>query len=342
MLEKPGIPDERILTCIQDSYGLQPAQLTFLPWGADVNTAVYRLMAEGGAVYFLKLRKGACDELSVSFPWLLEAQGVRSVIAPLLTRTQQPWTSLEPYRVILYPFIEGQNGYEAQLTDEQWVDFGTTLRGVHTAQVPAVLSRQIPREQFSAHWREGVRDFLALAEETEFEDPVAQKTAAFLKTRRAEIGWVAARAEQLAQTLQGRQLEFVLCHGDVHAGNLLLDGHGSLYLVDWDTLIFAPKERDLALVGGCPVWHDPRSEALFYQGYGLASVDRLALTYYRYERIVQDVAEFCKQLLLTPEGGEDREQAYEYMTRSFLPGRNAQIARAQDPGSFSASGKTPA
>lgn len=46
----------------------------------------------------------------------------------------------------------------------------------------------------------------------------------------------------------------------------------------------------------------------------------MALVYYRYERILQDIAEFCKQLLLTSEGGEDREQAYTFITSSFLPG----------------------
>jgi len=49
-------------------------------------------------------------------------------------------------------------------------------------------------------------------------------------------------------------------------------------------------------------------------------VDREALAYYRYERIVVDLAEFCKQLLLTEKGGEDREQGFQYFTSVFLPG----------------------
>lgn len=42
MLEKPDLPDQAILTCLQREYGLQAEDLSFLPVGADVNTAVSR------------------------------------------------------------------------------------------------------------------------------------------------------------------------------------------------------------------------------------------------------------------------------------------------------------
>jgi len=48
-------------------------------------------------------------------------------------------------------------------------------------------------------------------------------------------------------------------------------------------------------------------EALFYAGYGHVDVDVEALAYYRYERIVQDIAVECDQVLLTDSGGDDRE-----------------------------------
>jgi spectinomycin phosphotransferase len=61
-------------------------------------------------------------------------------------------------------------------------------------------------------------------------------------------------------------------------------------------------------------------------------VNRTALAYYRYERIIQDIAAFCEQLLLTTQGGEDREQAYRYFTSQFLPGFEVEIALKSDPG----------
>jgi hypothetical protein len=82
-----------------------------------------------------------------------------------------------------------------------------------------------------------------------------------------------------------------LCHVDIHAGNLHLRTGGaggpiSMYIVDLDNPCFAPKEHDLALIGGCHLWSDRRQQALFYQGYGAIEVDRPALEHYFCERIM--------------------------------------------------------
>ena len=58
MLEKPDIPDELIISCLQEEYGLLIVRLEFLPLGADLGTAVYRVLTDDGASYFLKLRRG--------------------------------------------------------------------------------------------------------------------------------------------------------------------------------------------------------------------------------------------------------------------------------------------
>ena len=50
MLEKPDLPDEKIIACLQAEYGLRVATIAFLPLGADLNTAVYRVVADDGTV----------------------------------------------------------------------------------------------------------------------------------------------------------------------------------------------------------------------------------------------------------------------------------------------------
>ena len=94
MLEKPDLPDHFILCRLEDEYGLQVAQVTFLPLGADVNTAVYRVDTVDKTAYFLKLRKGDFEEITVTLPLFLKAQGIQSIIAPLETKTQELWASL--------------------------------------------------------------------------------------------------------------------------------------------------------------------------------------------------------------------------------------------------------
>ena len=240
VLEKPDFPDSEIVDCLRDEYGLQVVQVAFLPLGADVNTAVYRV-ADYATPYFVKLRRGVFDETTVVVPKLLHEQDVRQVIPPLATRSGQLWATVGDFKLTVSPFVEGRSGFEIGLSDWHWVEFGRALKGVHTAALPPALQNRIPRETFSPHWRAVVRRFQQWVEEAAFADPVAAELAAFLKAKREVISQLVARAERLAAILQAQSLPFILCHADIHAGNLLIAANDALYIVDWDTLTIAPK-----------------------------------------------------------------------------------------------------
>ncbi len=350
MLEPPPIPHQHILTRLAAEYGLHAAQVTFLPIGADTNTAVYRVDAADGAPYFLKLRKGAFDPAAVEVPHLLETQGSAAIraaiIAPLETIAGRLYGNLAPYQMILYPYIEGRDGYQVELNRLQWTALGAALRGLHEIQLPAALAARIPRETYSAQNRVLTRRYLAQVETEPFTDPTARNLAAFMRARRDTMTHMLDRCDALGRALQARPLDFVLCHADIHPGNLHLTPAGHLYLVDWDNLLFAPKERDLMSIGAGMGSDRGQGETPFYHGYyrgsyrgycpevhpadGPIPIDRAALAYYRYERIIADFAAYGDQLLASTAGGPDREQAYQYFTSNFLPGNVIEVAFRTD------------
>jgi spectinomycin phosphotransferase len=332
MLEKPTIPDELISSCTQAEYGLDVNKVSFLPLGCDINTAVYRVDDRIGATYFLKLRSRKFDPITVLVPHLLYSQGIHTVIAPIETKSGQLFSRFEDFTIILYPFIPGKDGYQVPLTSENWLELGWTLKKVHSARVPLSLASSIPCEVFDPQWRESVKYFLVQIEERTYHDPVAERLSVFMKSKRQDISWMVERAEELADDLRQQPMNLVLCHSDAHPGNFLIADRGELYLVDWDNPIFAPRERDLMFFGSGMVGDQPGGleEISFYRGYGQVEVNQSALAYYRYERIIQDIAEFCKQLLSTTEGGEDREMGFEYFTGSFLPGHVVEVAFLTD------------
>jgi spectinomycin phosphotransferase len=217
--------------------------------------------------------------------------------------------------------------------DRHWRDLGGALRRIHTTEVPPALRSRIQRETYSPHWRGIVKTFLVRLDDGALGNPVAGELAAFLKARRDEILDLVGRADRLAVALQTRSPEFVLCHSDVHAGNILVDSQGALYIVDWDDPIFAPKERDLMFIGAGlgGDGHTPQNEeSPFYRGYGQTQIDPVALAYYRYERIVQDIAVFCERIVLADESPEDRAQSLRYLKSNFLPGGTIEIAYKSD------------
>jgi spectinomycin phosphotransferase len=333
MLEKPDFPDEKIIACLQSEFELRVAAIAFLSLGADLNTAVYRITTDDDTSYFLKLRSGLFDETSVALPKFLSDQGIAYIITPLATQAGQLWANLDQFKVILYPFIEGRNGYEVDLSDRHWIEFGAALKRIHNLVVPPALIDRLQRETYSPKWREIVKASLARIETDTFDDPVAIDTAAFLQTKRAEVLDLVERTERCAQALQTRSPEFVICHADLHAGNILIDASGALYIIDWDTLILAPKERDLMYAGGGQfgATRTPdEEEELFYRGYGQTQIDPNALAYYRYERIVEDIAVECEQIFSTDGGGEDREQALRWLMSNFEPDGTIAIAYRAD------------
>jgi spectinomycin phosphotransferase len=333
MLEKPDLQDDQIAACVQHEYGLRVVQVAFLPLGADRNTAVYRVVADDETPYFLKLRSGVFDETSVALPKFLRDQGIAQIIAPLATETGRLWGNLGAFKTILYPFVQGHNGREVGLSDGHWVEFGRALKRIHTAAAPPPLGGRIQPETYSPQWREIVKTFLKRVEDDRFTEPTAVKLAAFLRAKRDDTADLVGRAERLARALQTRSPAFVLCHSDVHASNVLIGPDDAFYIVDWDNPILAPKERDLMFIGGGQgfIGHTPQDEeALFYRGYGEARIDPMALAYYRYERIVEDIAVYCEQLFLTDEGGDDRERSLQYLASNFLPLGTIEMAYSSD------------
>lgn len=322
MLEKPDFPETLIANFVKQAYGLAANQVIFLPLGYDVNTAVYRVEAQDGQNYFLKLRRGVFNPITVDLPNYLNNLGIGGIIAPLEARDGRLHGNMEPFTTILYPFILGRNGYEVRLTEVQWVQLGNLIWNIHQVQLPDELRQQIPRERYEPKWRRYASHFLSQVDHRPFKDPIARRLATFMQEHRQVISIMIQRADLLARSLQKQPLECVLCHSDAHPGNYHVTEQGDLYLVDWDNPIYAPRERDLMCFGGGMSGDQPggREENLFYQGYEGRVINHPALAYYRYERIIQDVAEFCKQIFSKNSGDEDRLQSYQYFISSFNPG----------------------
>jgi len=321
MLIRPSLTDQRIIDCLHTDYGIDVSTLIFLHLGADVNASVYEAQALNQSSYFVKLKRGHHHDISLTIIDLLEKAGVQQIIPPFKTIHGQLSQRIDGFTIIVYPFIHAQNGFNRVLTDEQWLMLGRTLRKIHDIDVPASIQHQLRREAYSPEWREMVKSIYIYIETQPITDEIALKLLIFMKEHSSIIHTIINKAEQLAKIVSNESSTFVLCHSDIHAGNVLVNGNNTFYIIDWDEPIMAPKEHDLMFIGGGVgnVWNDLREEKIFYQGYGETKVNKRMLSYYRCERIVRDIAEFCENLLLATIGGEDRLQSYKHFIAMFEP-----------------------
>lgn len=330
MRENHKIKSKTIIECLAKNFALSVKKLEFLPLGADFNTEVYNAQAKDGTLYFVKLRKNDFHEMSLLVPNMLNQRGIPHIIAPMPTQDGKLWVQESKFYVSVYPFIVGRNAHDIEMSDAHWIEFGKTLKGIHSLKLPTDIAARIPKEDFSDQWREQVHRFLNQLSEKDgdFDDPVSSGLADLLKRKRREVNMLLQRAEQLSATMQSKQANFVLCHADAHAWNIQIQNDGSFYLVDWDTILMAPKERDLMFVasGLFGKTHTPeQEEALFYKGYGdQTNVDPVGLAYYRCERIVRDIAEYCGEIFITM--NEGRAEGLRQLSLQFEPGNVVDLA----------------
>lgn len=312
-------------------YEIETTDISLLPIGADINASVYKVKGRNQKDYFVKIRLGHSLDSAIAVLTILHQAGIKELIMPIQTIHAKAMHSADNYTIIVYPFVDGHDGFSRALSNEQWIILGHALKQVHEVLVPKSLEHSIRRENFSSTERDAVRSVYAHINEAWIGDEVALQLFKFMKKNESIIQRLVDRSEELSQNFHNQSLSSVLCHADLHGGNVLIDRKGALYIVDWDNPIVAPKERDLMFIGGGVgnVWNKPQEEKLFYQGYGQTEIDWSLLAYYRLERIVEDIKEFCEALLKPADEAKKREM-YQHFLNMFAPRGVIEIAFATD------------
>jgi len=300
MRRKPDLEDDKLIACLATNYNINAISTRFLQVGHDLDAFVYECVATTEISYFVKIRAGAIHLPGLLVPRLLIEHGVPNILAPLRTRTQALWCSIDNYSVIVYPFIRGENSMVAGLSADQWREFGATLHAVHSGGFASMLHGLVPTEMFSIPSAQLVRRLSIKIKGTGYRSPAAAQLASFWAVSARLIEHLVVRAEALGKQLQSTQFDNVLCHADIHAANIMVSEGRQIYLVDWDGPLLAPRERDLLFVVGSRIARhvEPHEEELFFDGYGVVDVNMSALTYYRYERVIEDIGEIAKRVLL--------------------------------------------
>jgi spectinomycin phosphotransferase len=294
------IADSQIAAVLQHEYGILMVERSFLPLGHDNYAAVYRILDQQQQPYFLKIRIGAFPQTSLRIPRLLFEAGITNVLAPMRTRTGEITCTLEPYSLVLYPYIAGQNAMERGMTHNQWRVYGSTLRAVHDYQLDPATAANLPHETFQftvgdriAHLDQQLRTFQP-------QDQYQEGFLRFWDRYRPQIISSVSHAKALGHQLQKLPFANVLCHSDIHAANIMLADTGALYLIDWDSPLMAPRERDLLFVVGSIIARrvHPAEEHIFFETYGHVPINWQALGYYRYERAIEDIEVTGRSILI--------------------------------------------
>lgn len=327
MLHPQELSSSQIGAVLSQAYGVQVSHVMQRPAGADAGATVYQVTATDGTRWWLKCRRYAvADGVWEVLQYLRGSVGLDDVVAPQPARDGAPAVHADGLQWTLFAYIEGQSGFEGALSQAQWQRLGQVLRRVHDTELPATLAAGLAQPDFDDDTAvERVGAWLQRGDARwPMPDALAGDYRRAWRQHREQIGALWQRCCALRERLDGQRCSRVLCHGDLHAGNLLLRTDDGVALIDWDDMVLAPRERDLmfvgAGVGGRWGRDDPPG---FHAGYGTVVLDPARLAYYRHWRVLHDLQEF-HDLLLEPGAASrppsQRRQALRYMDEQFAPG----------------------
>jgi hypothetical protein len=245
----------------------------------------------------------------------LQQVGLDFVVAPIPTRGGAVLHPVdERFVVARYPFVEGAvHAWGPYPSGEQRLAVLDRLVAVHHVD-PAVAGSARP-DDFAIPGRDRLTDALADRDEAWGPGPYAAPARDLLDRHREPLVAVLARYDRLVTQVAARPERGVLTHGEPHRGNTI-DTADGVVLIDWDTVLVAPPERDLwALVG-----EDLQMAAEYARRTGV-DVDDVAIELYRLWWDLCEISLFVAELRRPHPGNEDTRVAWDALTRHLDPAR---------------------
>jgi aminoglycoside phosphotransferase (APT) family kinase protein len=254
MFSRPeGLTDEAVGAALATGWAVQPAAIEYRAVG--FGSYHWAVTGRDGARWFVtaddlsqRLRH-AGDTRAAAFARLRAAlataraaadAGLPFVVAPVpgcggdvLRLVGEEWA------LAVYPLVTGQtHDFGDTLAESDRAAVVRLLATLHDVTCESTLAEDFtfpfePLDGLAVRWENG---------------PYGERARRLLNRHARDLASLLERRDRLAARGRTRQDRMVLTHGEPHPGNLIRSPAGWL-LVDWDTALVAPPERDLWLIG---------------------------------------------------------------------------------------------
>ena len=243
----------------------------------------------------------------------LRQAGLGFVVAPVPTAGGEPVARVgERFALALYPFVAGQSfGYGAFPSPGHRSVVVDLLARLHTVPTAAVSNpaSDAAFEDFSIRYRAELEAPLNGSFHVVERGPYTRRSAELLAANAGPVRELLDRYDRLVQTVHSQALPLVPTHGEPHPGNTLLAADGWL-LIDWDTALLAPPERDLWR----PALEDESLLAAYTAATGIEPFPP-ALELYRLRWDIADLAAYAYQFAAPHTDSRNEAASWGYMRK---------------------------
>jgi spectinomycin phosphotransferase/16S rRNA (guanine(1405)-N(7))-methyltransferase len=258
------LPEPALSGALRAGWSLTAATLTYRPVGFGSHH--WHLTTTSGTHHFvtvddLRTRRTTAGEplaaprrrlrASLSAAQALRAAGRDFVVAPLPAHDGEPFVPVgEHFTASVYPLVDGEHFSWGTFTPEHRWALLDLLLSVHSAP-PAARARALP-DDHAIPFRATLTAAVSPGSPSAAREPgpYAEPAARLLASRAAEVRRALAHYDALVAAARADPAAAVLTHGEPHPGNTMRvaptsGSHDGWLLIDWDTVLLAPPERDL-------------------------------------------------------------------------------------------------
>jgi spectinomycin phosphotransferase len=219
------------------------------------------------------------------------------------------------YAIRVEPFVDGNAGYGELERPAGRRRIGALIGRLHAAS--GSLPPGLPgREDFALPGRRALEAALAELGTPWHGGPFAEPARALLRAHAGALRERLHAYDRLAGRVRAAPGPWVVTHGEPHGENVIREPAGGLRLVDWDTTLLGPPERDLWIV----LDPDLTGWAEYREVTGAGSLNEEALGMYRERWALAEigvyVAEFRRPHTETADTRASWQELGEYLPGS--------------------------
>ena len=313
MKYEANISKKQIVEHLNNEYPIQVYSINFLPLGEDGWT--YKIVDESGKLWFLKLRSKYNKATLAISTYLRDNLNYTFIPETLKTKDGHDSLGIDGLTAIIQQYIDGKELKENNNLEFE-IQVGRNLKQLFDSMafVPKSIMDDLPRETFKRQLdiaEEVIRQGITNKNESKIEKELGQ----FIKSQGEKINLIIKRNKVLGERLRHLDLQFGICHADIHTSNILVNKENKLFFIDWDSVMLAPRERDLFFYSkGLEINKN------ILEGYDNSfSGNKDLLSYYKYEWVVQEFADYGKQIFFSNYSEKQKEYALESFIELFNP-----------------------
>jgi len=237
--------------------------------------------------------------------------GCRFVVAPLRARDGDVLHRLDGLHTIAcFPYLDGQVGHHGAYRSEQdRAAVAELLVTLHQIDRPWLGNCHV--EDFELSNRDELVLALHQIDVPWSGGPFSEPTRELLRASAEGVARRLGRYDEHVSEARPTREHWVITHGEPHGSNALTTAD-EVVLIDWDTVLIAPRERD--------VWHldaDDTTAAGLYVAAGGPPLDDALLDLYRLQWDLSEIAGYTTHFRDRHDDTDDARESFVNLTHSL-------------------------